>query len=306
MIRPSISVAFVLSAWLQLSQPSFAQPHLAAATLEQLLPSSSQRGDYRAAPHADRDAIEVLFQRALQSDADHAQVDNLRDAWHQIGWELRVLGPTNRPIWLIREAPGHTQGNGFYAFRPSEPPSILLQAPHSFADRHTGKLVRQLFEEGAFVAACWNSVHRRTVDAAHTKDHPFNVFLQAMLATHPQIQVVQIHGFSTAKRHTHAGRTSDLILSNGTALPDCRTRDAAQRFAEAFPDHQTRLFPTGVRELGGTTNAQGVFMREHGSDRFLHLELSEAFRQHLLAEQTARQLFLKSLAEFTDYSDCID
>jgi hypothetical protein len=302
-IRSSISVAFVLSIGLPFSQPSFAQPRLATATLEQLLPDSSQRGDYQRVTTADREVIETLFRRALRTDTD---VQELRSAWDRIGWELRVLGPANRPIWLIQETPGHARGYGYYAFRPSEPPSILLQAPHSYADRNTGKLVRQLFEGGASVAACWNSLHRRTVDAAHSEDHPFNVFLRAILAIHPQIQVVQIHGFSTAKRRTRTGRTSHLILSNGTALPDCRTRYAADRFAKDFPDHRTRLFPTSVRELGGTTNAQGVCMRRLGSTRFLHLELSEEFRQHLLAEQAARQLFLKSLADFSDYSDCTD
>ena len=278
MTRARITWAGIVAGWLFVGPVCLPLSAGEPGRLEQLLREASRHRVAELVGWEQPQAIENLMVRTLlhREDPRHLAAD-----WRPHGWALHVVRERGRETWLLREAPGQATGRGFYAFRPDQQPVLLLQAPHSFADKYTRQLARQLFAEGPFLAAGWNTVRRQQVDAAHKQQHTFSLFTCAAVSAFPQIYVVQLHGFSTEKRETAPGRAADLILSNGSPFPNRGFRQAARQFAEHFPTEQISLYPTQVQELGATTNAQAKLLRQMGSDRFLHLELSEPFRKRL-------------------------
>ena len=112
--------------------------------------------------------------------------------------------------------------------------------------------------------------------------------------------MIQVHGFSPNKRETVAGSVADLIVSNGTRAPAPSVRRLVVMLQSDFPYGHVQLFPTEVQELGATSNVQGEILRQAGSSRFVHLEMSQDLRLRLVNDPQARRLLLKSLADCAD------
>jgi hypothetical protein len=224
----------------------------------------------------------------------------LKAEWHELGFRLLPLPATDPPLWVVMEHPYDKRGWGLYVVCPTRLPGAVLQAPHSGADRFTGNVVRQLFADGHFAAAAWNTVPRESVDVCHTPDHPFTAFTRAVVRAHPTSCVIQVHGFAQDKRQSMTGAAADLIVSNGTESPDPAIRRLAATLQSEFLSRQVRLFPTQVHELGATTNVQAAALRQAGSLRFLHLEMSESLRLQMLHDGRTRQVLLKNLADYVD------
>ncbi len=203
MTSPRFILAGIIVGSLCAGPGSLPLPAREPERLEELLRESSRHRVADPAGWEQPRAVENLMIRTLLHQESPAE---LAAAWKPHGWELQILREDDREAWLLREAPGQARGRGCYAFRPDQQPIFLLQAPHSFTDKYTRQLARQLFAEGPFLAAGWNTVRRQQVDAAHEQQHTFNLFTRAAVSAFPQIHVVQLHGFSTQKRQQLPGR----------------------------------------------------------------------------------------------------
>ena len=239
-----------------------------------------------------RDA-ERLFARTFRGDES---IEVLRDAWAKMHFALQTYGAGDQRIWLLRELPSHEMGRGFYAFRPAATMPVILEAPHSFADRNTRRLTAQLFMESPCAAAVWNTLHRKVVDTAHADSCFLNAFTRAFLRVRREdATICQLHGFAREKRTTRAGRTSDIIVSNGSKFNEFWLYRTVLSWRKMCPETVVRLYPDEVSELGATTNRQARLVREIGVGRFLHLEMSAEYRASLIDSPTMQSELLKIL-----------
>jgi hypothetical protein len=268
------------------------------ARLPRLLENASRSNRYHAATPEELMQCRELFVRSVTEPTD----PTLAMDWRALGFEFEQLPGTEMPCWVVYEQRKHARGWGLYMICPERiitteaAPALVLQAPHSFADRFTRNVALRLVDDGHFAAAAWNTVHRRVVDVAHTADHPFHAFTQAMLDVRLDSYVVQVHGFDPSNRTTSAGSSADLIVSNGDDFPEAWVRKAAVMLQSEPTMGRVHLYPTQVRELGATTNVQGLLLRQAGSQRFLHLEMSHDLRVRMVADPRVRAALLKNLA----------
>jgi hypothetical protein len=262
--------------------------------LDALLAESHKDQHYAIPSRMELERGESLFLQTLRGEGDYA---SLKQAWATLHFELIDVRLEDQQIWFLRELPHHKRGRGCYAFRRNASLPIVLQAPHSFFDTHTGTIASRLFQESNVAAAAWNTVHRSKVDFAHERTQWFNSFTRAVTRYHDRSVIVQLHGFAKAKRTTQAAASADIIISNGTKHPSLWLRRATHVFAQRFESSTVCAYPWDVSELGGTTNVQGQIMRAAGRCEFLHLELSKKTRQELNRRSSARKRFLTSLAK---------
>jgi hypothetical protein len=287
-----LTAALAIGAWLLGSARSEAREVI---ELESVVRKARSEQIFQPASASELGRCEALFERTLRD----PEATGLEADWAQLGWRYFPLADTSTKIWVARERTDRQRGWGVYAFRAEQPSATILQAPHGDTDRFTGNVVARLFAESNYRAAAWNTVPRQQVDLAHAPNHPFTAFTRATVKTYPQVCVVQIHGFDPDRRQTLAGETADLIISNGSYAPDRTARCVTAQLQNGFPYGRVQLFPTGVGELGATTNVQGDVVRASGA-RFLHLEMSQPLRIRLVNDPLARQTIVKIL------SDCLD
>ena len=264
--------------------------------LERILTVARSGRDYRPATESELAGCEQLFAHTLRDPAHPGLIVR----WQQMGFHFQRLDDAKSPTWIVIEPPRQKRGWGVYLIRPQNLPGLVLQAPHSYADRYTDNVVLRLFQDGSFGAAAWNTVPRSRVDVAHTEQHVFSAFTRALINVYPGCTLVQVHGFAQSNRDSPRGETADLILSNGSRAPHRELRQLAVLLQNGFPYGQVMLFPTEINELGATTNSQAEILRQAGSERFVHLEISQDLRLKLVSDPLPRQVLLKNL------DDCVD
>ena len=126
------------------------------------------------------------------------------------------------------------------------------------------------------------------IELAHTEGTYFQAFTRAIGESQPELTVAQIHGFDEQKRETAEGARVSLIVSNGTDRPAEWFLRAGSAFRQQLSDETVLLYPFDVRELGGTTNAQGRRLQQLGHRNFVHIECNRNYRQRLHTNQRAR------------------
>ncbi|MFT4624325.1 MAG: hypothetical protein ACI8PZ_002984 [Myxococcota bacterium] len=208
-----------------------------------------------------------------------------------LGWTISVEGDV---AVLAEGGPG--QGGGLLAVRLGRSTSALVvQAPHPWFDLNTGRIACRMFEENPEIFAVMvATVHRRAApgsDAAHSPEQGFQAMTQGVVDGLPAPLFVQLHGY---------GRTSDAdaVLSPGSAwMRPGEFESALVAVQEALDLEDVR---TGVEvpELGAKTNVQGRLVA--GRARFLHMELSKAPRDRLLAEPELRARLAAALRAMAD------
>lgn len=164
-----------------------------------------------------------------------------------VGLALELWKVTTAWFWVLRERDDRQRGVGAYIFRataggrgPSgekersgsaapagKRPLVVLQAPHSYFDRHTGSIAAAIFfgqstNQVRVDALMTNSLHRyqqtadrrykgaeNPSDACHNPNHPFQLVTEqiAKAAGGRHALFVQLHGFG--KRDREDGGQTD-------------------------------------------------------------------------------------------------
>ncbi len=262
---------------------------------------SSQAAVWRSPVIAERDALREATRLAIAGSAECAATmrEQVRQRLTPIDFELLEWPSREKPEFLVmREKAGKRRGGGFYVIRCGKAAPLVLQAPHSFYDVGTGKLVRKLFAEGNARAAFWNTVHRykaspdeKREDPIHPADvahEPGNLFHAAAMgaAANAEIKFVQVHGFAATEQIPF-----EIILSSGQkslkAVPLRGKFEALGKVA---------LYGEETRSLGAATNAQGRALNRSKPGRFLHIELTRDLRRQLSKSRKLRQQFLNALS----------
>lgn len=254
-----------------------------SSSLERIIQDSFGHGVYVEPSRSELFRIEKLFVRLLdgrRDDQTRAVAEAMELEWMEPGCGMLVL----------RERNGARRGRGVYAFREGGA-TTALQAPHSRSDRSTGRIAARLMQNGAYAAAAWNSLPRRAkdgapgsgADLAHLDATWLVAFSRAFARVHPEGRIVQLHGYSAAKRRTRQARALDAIVSAGHVRPNLAATDIAHCLQDRGVA-ATGLYPIDVRELGGTTNRVGHALRVAGFFGFVHLEMSRSLRGDLLEQ----------------------
>ena len=287
--------------------PSSEAPSSEAPSLEEL--RRTARVEVYVPP-SDEEVLHAAqsFEELLRRGSTQRALDGLA----RLGLERFIVNVNEELVTVIREAPGDRRGWGVYAFRVAAVSNILLQAPHSFADLHSGSLVERVFVEQNVRAAAWNTASRRAevltegnektcqegdcADLAHVDNSLFQAFTLAFAKTYPGGRVIQLHGFSTSARKTPEGRRSEVVVSNGQRRPQPWLWSIDQCLEDRLCD-VTSVFPEEVRELGALTNRQGRLLRERKHDGFLHVELALPLRKQLKGDRLLRRELWRCLRE---------
>ncbi len=204
-----------------------------------------------------------------------------------LGWVLE----DDAGVAVLREQ--EARGGGLLAVRLGPVSGeLVLQAPHPWFDLNTGRIACRAFEESSLARALIvATVHRNAApesDAAHSPEQGFQALTQGVVAGLAAPSLVQIHGYAETTE-------ADAVVSPGATWTRPEAfEERRQRLAVALGADDVR---TGaeVPELAATTNVQGRLVT--GEARFLHLELSKAQRDRLLAEPAARAALIEALLE---------
>ena len=250
-----------------------------------------------------RDASDFLVPSTREADAARAAF-----GLALAGEEMTPVGlrqarrAEDADILVLEENEGGCAGRGLYQLRTVAAVPLALVAPHRGADRHTGTIVRDLFEEQDFAAAAWNSAPRRADDTcaggdvAREETHYITAFSRAFAGRYPGGRIIQVHGFERARRATAAARNTDIIVSDGTDEPGERLLDVADCLSTRLAPLRVAVYPYDASELGALNNAQGRALREDGFTGFVHLELAPDLRRRLTSERPLRDTLAACLA----------
>lgn len=270
------------------------------------------------------------------------------------GFALELWQVDSAWFWVLREQDDVRSGAGSYIFRasideeeprrehepvrqdraPGSAPLVILQAPHSYFDLHTGDIAAAIFFGQAksrvrIDALMVNSLHRyqqtaerrskeasNPADVCHNPDHPFQhaTALAAKAAGSRPAVFVQLHGFGERDREDEEDRGEQgdeddqerageqpveypaIIVSSGRKAGSSPLGMAvALALGNAFGRQEVRRYPEEIRFLGGTTNVQGRLLRKRKRTEFLHLEMSLALRKRLLATPGELEAFAEAV-----------
>ncbi len=224
------------------------------------------------------------------------------DTLESLGFRV-IRMPLKNQSWVLIEDVRH-RGAGLFAVRwpiRRQGVPLLLQAPHSFFDRYTRELAAQWMQEGGFAAVAWNTAHRYQLDGgrsdvAHQDISFFQAFMLAFAQANPSGGVIQLHGFSSAKRRQVDAASADVILSNGTLHASV----IIKRIDACLDDllvGASRVFPDEVGELGATSNRNARALRAMGFVGFVHVEMSLSLRKKLSDVWFMRNRFQRCIEE---------
>lgn len=270
-----------------------------SAGIGTMLRQASRNGVYRHPDGQEVRQAEELFVRTLKGEP----VVTLKEEWGKLNFDLLEATEGNEQFVLLRERKGYRTGRGFYLVRRGGL-SLMLQMPHSFKDEKTRRIGLDMALEGRCTVAAWNTVprwydendSRVDADLAHIGSSYFTALTRAFLRVAPRGTVAQLHGFEGGKRKSSRGADAEVIVSSGTGNATTGVRKAAACL-KAGTGVKALVYPTDVRELGGTTNSIGQLMEEFGSSGFIHLEMSSGFRAALRENASMRGVMNRCLEE---------
>ena len=167
---------------------------------------------------------------------------------------------------------------------------LVVQAPHPYADLHTGRIVADLYDLGEARAAVIHTTRRDAgpgADPAHAAEGAFQGATDALAQALADPLFVQLHGFG---EHT---TEAAAVVSAGRSVGSDELR-AKQLLAAAFGGADVR---TGeeVPALAAATNSQARLL--DGRARFLHVELALAVRVDLRARPEELHLLNDTLVD---------
>lgn len=262
------------------------------APMESCLASPRDIRSYQAPSPVELASAEQLFKQlfAKEYTADsRSYATALGFDWSESEIDIVLVDSENR-------------GWGEYRFSKTATSNIVLQIPHRYSDRHTGRIAKHIFASKGITSIALNSVSRRTpvnfdtdlaADMAHLPVSFHTAYSRAFAAYYPQGQLVQLHGFDPKKRRSQQGQQANAIVSTGTPRSTAYLLEAQQCLASLGLN--TLRYPQQVQELGGTTNSIGILMRSLGHGGFTHIELDLETRRRLKNDP----------AELTEFASCL-
>ncbi len=279
------------------------EPAANVTALDEMLAQASQGGSFVVPSPQQLEQASDLFERTLRGET----LATLGVDWQQLGFKLDSYTVDHAQWWILQDI--RKQGGGFYVFRHDgrhNPWPVALQAPHSFHDLRTRELALLLMQQGGFVAAAWNTVHRygggehsgqhAPADVAHTDNSYFQAFTRAFARRYPHGAILQLHGFVQQKRKTEEGRSADMVLSTGSMSVTSSLLQLNQCFRQQFIG-VSRLFPMDIHELGATTNRNASMLRAMDFTGFVHVEMSAPLRKKLVEVKFLRERMLSCIRE---------
>ncbi len=191
---------------------------------------------------------------------------------------------------------------GAFVLRIGPPPEggfeLILQAPHSFFDRHSGVIaLRAFLDAGPDARALFvNTLHRHMqlngadgnrehnpADACHNPEHLFSLASAAIMKAFDSAVVLQVHGFGKQRTIANAPEAVVVVSSgNADGSSDLSTALATKIGSELRVS--VARFPEDTPSLGATKNVQGQAALQRPGTDFVHLELSAALRERIMAE----------------------
>lgn len=202
-------------------------------------------------------------------------------------------------VYLLRRGPGSSSLGSASASQAPPRTSLVVEVPHSFADRHTLPVGLAVFRSARARALLVNSVHRFrgagcadgdeacASDMARSTTSYFHAVHSALMQALPRTCVVAIHGFEE-----QAGEPDAIVSAAGTRAPVPRVLTALRGVA---PHRRWALFPTEVARLGGTRGAQAQQVQA-ADGCMVHIELGAAFRAELMNDLALRKRLGEALA----------
>ncbi|MEM6706956.1 MAG: hypothetical protein AAF690_29905 [Acidobacteriota bacterium] len=227
-----------------------------------------------------------LYERACRVEKYRAPTEeDLRRFAEDLSSSLTLKETTALP----NEPP---QGRGFFLARGGRS-KLFLQAPHARGDDlETDRIALRLIEILEPRAVALSTVSRRLTDLAHETDSYLQEATETFLAQVDGGRILQIHGFSRAKRRTEEGREAEIIVASGQRSATAAARQLAQCLGEQL-EVDARVYPD-VGELGALRNVQG---RATPPGHFLHVELGRDLRRRLAADDRELAVFAGCLPE---------
>lgn len=264
-----------------------------------LLNEASRERAYRQADNTELRRAEELFAATLKGESPAT----LKEKWRALNFELEEIAAEKEKLILLKEREGHRTGRGFYLVRQGGIP-LMLQMPHSFKDGHTRRIGLDMALTGRCRVAAWNTTPRWydengvriDADLAHHPRSYFTALTRAFAQAVPGGTVAQLHGFEARKRKSASGATADVIVSSGRRTVTSRVRRAAECLA-VNTGARILIYPSDVRELGGTSNSIGMLLGNLGNSGFIHLELGASFRDELKESRALRATMNRCLEE---------
>ncbi len=257
--------------------------------------------------HIPNSAEAVGARRMFATAIANVRTSAMPNASENYGFEARMVTESTWRGLSLTEPENACEGRGAYFLRSEgDTIPVALTAPHRGADRWTGNITAQLFEEHPFAAAAWNSAPRRSADDCNAsgdvtriESHYFTSFSLAFANRFPHGRVVQLHGFDSKLRVSASGSQADIILSDGSEAPSDGLLSLADCLANALPTHKIRVFPYDTSELGALQNRQGQALRKAGFAGFVHIEIVHELRRTLTQDAALRASFAQCLAAGT-------
>lgn len=226
---------------------------------------------------------------------------------NEAGFELRRFTVEGRPLAALLDR--KARGAGAYMVwldAAATGPAVVLQAPHSFFDTHTGTLALRGFLgiQEPPAALFVNTLHRyvgvdgkrdkrardeNPSDPAHNTEHAFAAATTAAAKAYAprKVTVVQLHGFG-AKPEATADKGA-MVVSAGRKQGSTRASTAVATALAELELGRVVRFPEQAERLGATTNVQRRALETVPNADFVHIEMSNDVRVGL-ADDPARLL----------------
>lgn len=238
--------------------------------------------DHYAVPSSeDRLALAELAADLLRAAPSGNVPAHAQDRAVLLGWRLEVEGDR---LWL-HQPPAEAAGGGLLAVRLGElPAEVVLQAPHPYYDKHTGRITGLLFDGGGVRAMMVATAHRDATpesDASHAIDSAFQALTLGVAAGTTDPLVVQLHGFSSKTSE------ADAVVSEGSArLGGSSGVEEAALMLRGVLGLEDVVDGRDEPALGARRNVQGRALAD--TTRFLHIELALEVREALRGDADLR------------------
>ncbi len=203
-------------------------------------------------------------------------------------------GSENQRILHLESQPQLGWGSLWVNHKATE--NVFIQVPHRFYDRLTASIANHIWQQSDVKAVMLNTAHRHlgkqqnsNSDLSNAAKSPLLAASYAWIQATPDATIIQLHGFSSAKRRSEQLKAADIILSHGNKQP-IQPKQAIFGVQQCLIKHlklNVLVYPNQANELGGTKNNTVKLLRNlNKQQQFWHIELNETTRELMQKDAT--------------------